>query len=110
MSSVIDYDRGPELMQSAMRSLGLALGVHFHDDHAVIGLAHERGSAQQFLHFLAELSGTFLDKVKRKLMKTVFNYTGARYDVSNLFKTGLLVVVPKEGRRERRSAVRSRTS
>jgi hypothetical protein len=101
MSSVVNYNRGPELIQSATRALGLALSVHFYDDHAVIGLAHERGSAQQFLHVLAELTGTLLDRSKRTLMKPVFNYTGALFDATMLFQTGVLVIAPKEGRREK---------
>ena len=75
-SSVINYNRGPELQVAVARQLLCVPALHFYDDNLCMGLSDEKGSAQQAFRSLCSLLGVQLDPSKRWLMSESFVYTG----------------------------------
>jgi hypothetical protein len=101
MSAVLNYNRGPELAISVMRSLFRSMCVHFYDDALLLGLSSDKGCPQQMYRGLMSLFGTLLDDGKREIMACRFDYIGAYFECSLVLSEGLLTVGPKEGRREK---------
>ena len=99
-SSVLNYNRGPELQVAVTRQLLKIPSMHFYDDNLCVGLSDETGSAQQSFGSLCALLGVQLDPPKKILMSVKFVYAGIMFDFSKLFTDGAVTVSPKPGRVE----------
>ena len=97
-SSVLNYNRGPELQVAAARQLLRVPSLHFYDDNLCMDLADGKGSAQQSFGSMCSLLGVQLDPDKKALMSAKFVYTGVLFDFTPLFEDGTVVVSPKPGR------------